>query len=107
MLVGQVERKREKKQKLCTSRLLHGPQYHLYFLSFDLLNALVFLPSVPQPEHFPRLAASCEKEHRGAGIGVRLCQNKDHEILRFGIDARDEPVVCSKPGRPVSPHRPC
>jgi hypothetical protein len=25
----------------------------------------VFPPSLLQPEHLPRLAASCEKEHRG------------------------------------------
>jgi hypothetical protein len=65
MLVGQVERKREKKQKLCTSRLLHGPQYHAPFWSFDLTNWLVFAPSVPHSKHLPQLAASCEKEHRG------------------------------------------
>jgi hypothetical protein len=48
-----------------TSCLLHGWQYHAFSLSFDLINALVFLPSVPHLEHFPWLAASCEKEHRG------------------------------------------
>ena len=48
-----------------TSRLLHGWQYHSSLLSFDLCISLVFPPSLLQPEHLPRLAASCEKEHRG------------------------------------------
>ena len=48
-----------------TSLSLHGLQYHASFLSFDLRITLVFAPSLPQPEHLPLLAASCEKEHRG------------------------------------------
>ena len=48
-----------------TSLSLHGLQYHASFLSFDLRITLVFAPSLPQPEHLPWLAASCEKEHRG------------------------------------------
>jgi len=48
-----------------TSRTEHGMQYHSSFLSLDLINWLVFTPSLPQPEHLPRLTASCEKEHRG------------------------------------------
>ena len=48
-----------------TSRTEHGMQYHSSFLSLDQFNRLVFAPSLPQPEHLPRLAASCEKEHRG------------------------------------------
>jgi hypothetical protein len=47
------------------SRLLHGLQYHAPFSSSDLVNWLVLAPSLPQPEHLPWLAASCEKEHRG------------------------------------------
>ena len=42
------------------SRLLHGLQYHAPFLSLDLVNWLVLAPSLPQPEHLPWLAASCE-----------------------------------------------
>jgi hypothetical protein len=48
-----------------TSRMIHGMQYHLSFSSFDLVNALVFLLSVPHLEHWPRLAVSCENEQRG------------------------------------------
>ena len=45
-----------------TSRVLNGWQYHASFLSLDILKWLVFAPSLPQPEHLPRLAASCEKD---------------------------------------------
>ena len=55
----------EREREMRTSCLLHGPQYHASFLSLDLVIWLVFSPSLPQPEHLPRLAASCEKEHRG------------------------------------------
>ena len=48
-----------------TCRVLHGMQCHSSLLSLDLRISLVFPPSVPQPEHVPRLAASCGKEHRG------------------------------------------
>jgi len=39
-------------------------QYHACFLSLDLRILLVFPPALLQPEDLPRLAASCEKEHR-------------------------------------------
>ncbi len=52
-----------KNHDIRTSRLIHGLQYHLSFLSLDLVNRLVLAPSLPQPEHLPWLAASCEKEH--------------------------------------------
>ena len=55
-----------KNHDIRTSRLIHGLQYHLSFLSLDLVNRLVFPPSLSQPEHLPLLAASCEnEEHRG------------------------------------------
>jgi hypothetical protein len=49
-----------KNHDIRTSRLIHGLQYHLSFLSLDLVNRLVLAPSLPQPEHLPWLAASCE-----------------------------------------------
>ena len=88
-----------------TSRMIHGWQYHSSFLSLDSINRLVFLPSLPQPEHLPRMAASCEKEHRG--YWGQVVTTQIYEILTRGVDARDIPVACSKPDRPVCPHRPC
>ena len=87
------------------SRLLHGLQYHAPFLSLDLVNWLVLAPSLPQPEHLPWLAASCEKEHHrywGQDMTTQI-----YEIMTRGVDARDIPVVCSKRRRPVCPYRPC
>ena len=48
-----------------TCRVLHGMQCHSSILSLALRVSLVFPPSLPHLEHLPRLAASCEKEHRG------------------------------------------